>query len=49
MGRLCFLTYVADMKECDAIELNNTAVEVALMKNIPRITSGASWTSAIAI
>jgi hypothetical protein len=48
MGRLCFSTYVADMKECDALESNNTTSEVSLMKNIPMITSEASWASSIA-
>jgi hypothetical protein len=42
MGRLCFSTYAADMKECDAPESNSTTAEVALMRNIPRATSGAS-------
>jgi hypothetical protein len=30
------------MKECDAPKSNSTIVEVSLMKNIPRTTSGAS-------
>jgi hypothetical protein len=29
------------MKECDALELNNTTAEVSLTRNIPMITSGA--------
>jgi hypothetical protein len=32
MGRLCFSTYAADMKECDAPESNNTIAEVSLTK-----------------
>jgi hypothetical protein len=32
MGRLCFSTYAADMKECDALESNNTTAEVSLTK-----------------
>jgi hypothetical protein len=48
MGRLCFLTYAVDMKECDAPELNSTTVEVSLMKNVPMTTSGASWASSTA-
>jgi hypothetical protein len=42
MGRLCFLTYAVDMKECDAPESNSTTADVSLMKNIPMTTSGAS-------
>jgi hypothetical protein len=42
MRRLCFTTYVADMKECDAPESNSTTAKVSLMKNIPMTTSGAS-------
>jgi hypothetical protein len=42
MGRFCFSTYAVDMKECDAPESNSTTTEVALMKNIPRRTHGAS-------
>jgi hypothetical protein len=41
MGRLCFSTYAADMKECDAPESNSTTTEVVLMKNISRTTSRA--------
>jgi hypothetical protein len=37
-GRLCFPTYVADMKECDAPESNSTTAEVSLMRNIPMTT-----------
>jgi hypothetical protein len=48
MGRLCFSTYAADMKECDALESNITTVEVSLMKNIPMTMSGASWASSTA-
>jgi hypothetical protein len=48
MGRLCFSTYTADIKECDAPESNSTTAVVLLMKNIPRITSGASWASSTA-
>jgi hypothetical protein len=42
MGRLCFSTYIADMKEYDAPESNNTTAEVSLTKNILMTTSGAS-------
>jgi hypothetical protein len=42
MGRLYFSTYVENMKEFDALESNSTTTEVALAKNIPRTTSGAS-------
>jgi hypothetical protein len=42
MGRLCFSTFAADMKECDAPESNSPTAEVVLTKNIPRTTSGAS-------
>jgi hypothetical protein len=42
MGRLCFSTYAADMKECDAPESNSTTAEVSLRKSIPMTTSGAS-------
>jgi hypothetical protein len=42
MGRLYSSTYAADMKECDALESNNTTAEVSLMKNIPMTTFGAS-------
>jgi hypothetical protein len=35
MGRLCFSTYAADMKEYDALESNNTTTEVSLMRNMP--------------
>jgi hypothetical protein len=45
MGRLCFFTYLADIKECDALESSSTIAEVGLMKNIPRTTSVASWAS----
>jgi hypothetical protein len=48
MGRLYFSTYAADIKECDAPELNNTTVEVSLIKNIPMTTFGASWVSSTA-
>jgi hypothetical protein len=41
MGRLCFSTYVVDIKECDALESNSTTAEVVFMKNISRTTSGA--------
>jgi hypothetical protein len=47
-GRLCFSTYVADMKECDALESNGTTVEVSLMRNIPMTTSGSSCISSTA-
>jgi hypothetical protein len=47
MGRLCFSTYAADMKECDALESNNTTAERPLMKNVPMTTSGASWASSM--
>jgi hypothetical protein len=33
------------MKECDALESNNTTAEVSLMRNIPMTTSGASCAS----
>jgi hypothetical protein len=33
------------MKECDALESNSVTAEVALIKNIPRTTSGTSWAS----
>jgi hypothetical protein len=49
MGRLCFSTYVVDMKECDALESNNTTIEVSLIKNKPMTTFGASWTYSTAI
>jgi hypothetical protein len=42
MGKLCFSIYAANMKEYDALESNSTIVVVALMRNIPRTTSGAS-------
>jgi hypothetical protein len=42
MGRLCFSTYAADMKECDAPESNSTTAEMSLTENVPMITSGAS-------
>jgi hypothetical protein len=42
MGRLCFSTYAADMKECDAPELNSATAEKLLMENVPMTTSGAS-------
>jgi hypothetical protein len=45
MGRLCFSIYAADMKEFDALESNNTIVEVSLTKNVPMTTSGAFWAS----
>jgi hypothetical protein len=45
MGRLCFSTYVADMKECDAPESNSTTVEMSLTENVPMTTFGASWAS----
>jgi hypothetical protein len=45
MGRLYFSTYEADMKECNAPELNSTTAEVSLMKNIPMTTSRASGAS----
>jgi hypothetical protein len=48
MGRLCISTYAADMIECDAPESNSTIAEVALMKNIPRTTPGASRASSAA-
>jgi hypothetical protein len=32
IGRLCFSTYAADTKECDALESNDTTVEVSLIK-----------------
>jgi hypothetical protein len=48
MGRLCFSTYVADMKECDAPESNNTIAEMSLMENVPMTTSRASWASSTA-
>jgi hypothetical protein len=32
MARLCFSTYAADMKECDAPESNSTTAEVSLIK-----------------
>jgi hypothetical protein len=42
MGRLCFSTYAADMKECDAPESNSTTAEMSLKENIPMTTSRAS-------
>jgi hypothetical protein len=48
MGRLCFSTYAADMKESDAPESNITTMEVALMKNIPMTTYRASYASSTA-
>jgi hypothetical protein len=42
MGRLCFSTYAADMKECDAPESNSTTAERSLTKNVPMTTSRAS-------
>jgi membrane-bound ClpP family serine protease len=48
MGRLCFSTYVVDIKECDAPESNNTTTELSLTRNIPMTTSEASWASSIA-
>jgi hypothetical protein len=33
------------MKECDALESNNTTAKVSLTKNIPMTTSGASSTT----
>jgi hypothetical protein len=47
-ARLYFPTYVADMKECDAPELNSTTTEVSLMRNIPMTTSRASCASSMA-
>jgi hypothetical protein len=47
MGRLCFSTYAVDMKECDALESNNTTAEMSLIENVPMTTSGASWASSI--
>jgi hypothetical protein len=47
-GRLCFPTYAADMKECDAPESNSTTAEVSLTRNIPMTTSRASYASSIA-
>jgi hypothetical protein len=44
-GRLCFSTYITDMKECDAPKSNSTTTEVPLMKNILMTMSGASWAS----
>jgi hypothetical protein len=41
MGRLCFSTYAANMKECDASELNSITAEVSLMRNVPMTTSGS--------
>jgi hypothetical protein len=48
MGRLCFSTYAADMKECDAPKSNSTTVERSLTENILMTTSGASWASSTA-
>jgi hypothetical protein len=48
MDRLCFSTYIVDMKECDAPESNSTTVEVSLTKNIPMTMSEDSWASSIA-
>jgi hypothetical protein len=45
MGRLCFSTYAADMKECDALESNSTTAKMSLMENVPMTTFGASWAS----
>jgi hypothetical protein len=45
MGRLCFSTYAADMKECDAPESNSTTAKRLLIENVPMTTSGASWAS----
>jgi hypothetical protein len=42
IGRLCLSTYATDMNECDAPESNSRTIEVSLMKNISRTTSGAS-------
>jgi hypothetical protein len=39
MDRLCFSTYAADMKECDAPESNSTTAEMSLTENIPMTTS----------
>jgi hypothetical protein len=33
------------MKECDALESNNTTVEVLLMENIPMAMPGDSYAS----
>jgi hypothetical protein len=41
MHRLCFSTYIVDMKECDALESKSTIEEVSLLKNIPMTTCGA--------
>jgi hypothetical protein len=48
MGRLCFSTYAADMKECNTPESNNTTTEMSLTENIPMTTFGASWASSTA-
>jgi hypothetical protein len=45
MDRLCFSTYVVDMKECDAPESNSITAEELLTRNILMTTSGASWAS----
>jgi hypothetical protein len=48
MGRLCFSTYAADMKECNALESNSTTAERSLTENVPMTMSGASWASSTA-
>jgi hypothetical protein len=41
MGRLCFLTYAADMKEYDVSESNSTTVKVALTKKYTKDNIGS--------
>jgi hypothetical protein len=48
MGRLCFSTYVVDMKERDAPKSNSTTAEASLMKHILMKMSRASWASSTA-
>jgi hypothetical protein len=41
MGRLCFSTYAADMKECDALESNSTIAVVSLTKKYTKDNVGS--------
>jgi len=45
VGMPCLVTNFDDMKECDALESNNTVAEAELIINLPRTTSGVSSAS----
>jgi hypothetical protein len=49
IGKLCFVTKLDVMNECDALELNKIVVGCELVRNIPNTTSCACRASSLVI